>query len=213
MTQKNIIIVGAGGFGKEVAHSLQSLDEFNVIGFADDTIDKDEKIIYHYYVKLSIDELINFNEELCIAIAISDPIARQQVYSKLSINARFSFPNIIAKGLNIDTSVTLGQGNIIMHGHLQTCNIKIGDFNFFNGGSGLGHDVIIGNFNTFGPRSFIAGNVRIGNYNFFALNSSVLAGITIGDKVRLLVSSTLFKNPKDNQNYYGSPATKFLTLS
>ena len=71
----------------------------------------------------------------------------------------------------------------------------------------------IGNFNTFGPRSFIAGNVSIGNYNFFALNSSVLAGITIGDKVRLLVSSTLFKNPKDNQNYYGSPATKFLTLS
>jgi FlaA1/EpsC-like NDP-sugar epimerase len=133
MNKKNIIIVGAGGFGKEVAHSLQSLEEFNILGFADDTIEKGEKIIYDYYVKLSIDELVNFNEELYLAIAISDPIARQQIYNKLSTNTFFSFPNIIAKDINIDSSVTLGQGNIIMHGTLMTCNILVGNFNFFNG--------------------------------------------------------------------------------
>ena len=203
---KNIIIVGAGGFGKEVAHSLQSLDEFNVIGFADDTIDKDEKIIYDYYVKFSIDELINFNEELCLAIAISDPIERQQVYFKLSINPCFSFPNIIAKGVNIDTSVTLGQGNIIMHGTLMTCNILVGNFNFFNGSSGIGHDVIIGNFNTFGPRTFIAGSVLIGNECNFMLNSMVLSKVKVPDRVRLLLSSTIFKSPKKSGNYFGSPA-------
>lgn len=208
MNKMNIIIVGAGGFGKEVAHCLQSLEDFNLIGFADDTIEKGVPVIYDYCSKYKIDELLNISNKVGIVLAISDPNSRKEIHAKIASNVFLSFPNIISKGINIDQTVTLGLGNVFMHGHLQTCDINIGNFNFFNGGSGLGHDVTIGDFNTFGPRSFVAGNVSIGNGNFFALNSSVLAGVTIGNNIRLLVNSTLFKNSKDNQSYYGSPATK-----
>lgn len=208
MNKMNIIIVGAGGFGKEVAHCLQSLEDFNLIGFADDTIERGEVVIYDYSIKYKIDELLNISYELGIVLAISDPNARKDVYKKISSNTLLSFPNIISRGINIDSTVNLGIGNIIMHGHLQTCNINIGNFNFFNGGSGLGHDVTIGNFNTFGPKSFIAGNVKIGECNFFALNSSVLAGLKIGDNNRFLVNATLFRSVKNNESYFGSPASK-----
>jgi sugar O-acyltransferase (sialic acid O-acetyltransferase NeuD family) len=202
----NVIIVGAGGFGKEVAHCLEALSDLNVIGFADDTIEIGSNVIYSYVVVCKVDDLLEISEEHGIVIAVAEPKARKDIYDRISKNAAFTFPNVISSSIAIDSSVILGIGNVFMHGHLQTCNIRIGNFNFFNGGSGIGHDVTIGNFNTFGPRCFIAGNVTIGNCNFFALNSSVLASVEVGSSIRLLLNSTLFKNAKDEKSYYGSPA-------
>jgi sugar O-acyltransferase (sialic acid O-acetyltransferase NeuD family) len=210
---QEIIIIGASGFGKEVAYHIKSINKikpsFKIIGFIDDnpTI-LDNEIIYGIKVVGNLNDLLSnrFNvKNICIAIANNS--SRVSIVEKLK-NRNFIFPNIIDPSVNFDSSNSIGFGNIIGHHVMLTCNISIGNFNILNGSSGFGHDVTIGDFNLFGPRTSISGCVKIGKLNTFNLNSSIIQNITIGNGNTLNLHSCLFKSIKDDGVYFGVPAMK-----
>lgn len=215
---KDIAIYGAGGLGREVASMLLKYKNhfnWNFIGFFDDSKVKDTNISDFnngsYKVLGGIVELNNWDSPLNIILAFGTPNSINLVRNKIS-NSNLKYPNIIDPNVNFLDSCTceLGMGNIICAGCSFTTNVKIGNFNLFNGEVVVGHDTKIGNYNVFMLRSNICGNVTIGDRNLFGMVSFVKQKLKVGCDVTISPLSAMLTNPRDGNTYIGNPARKFL---
>jgi sugar O-acyltransferase (sialic acid O-acetyltransferase NeuD family) len=208
-----LLIIGAGGFGKEVAYYCKSLNTsfgtYEVAGFIDDDPKKKGlEVIYGLKVIASSDEVLqnkNFYRDYQFCLAFAEVEARLKMAQKME-NEGFIFPNVIHSSVNIDSTVQLGRGNIFAHRAVTTCDIKIGSFNVVNGYSGFGHDVKVGDHNIFASGIAILGEVMIKDFNVFHTNTCVLPRITIGSRNTFNVGSVVMKNTGDGNKFWGSPA-------
>ena len=211
---KDIAIYGAGGFGKEVACLINRINQviptWNLVGFFDDNVSLRDQMISHYGKCIgNIDDLNDYKDELCVAIAIGNPNVAKLIVEKI-INPLISFPNLVhpTSKCTDEETFMIGIGNIIQGGCAFSCDVKIGDFNVLNGSIVLGHDVKIGNFNSFMPAVRVSGEVNMGDCNFFGVGSIILQQIKIGNSVRLGAGSVLMTKPKDGELYIGNPAKR-----
>lgn len=213
---RDIAIYGAGGFGREVACLIKKINEcidlqeeqWNLIGFFDDVLPVGSPNEYGKVLG-GIDALNTYEKELDIAIAIGSPNAVRTIASKIS-NPKVSFPNIVSPDIIFldGGSVEMGMGNIVCSRCLVSCNVKIGNFNIFNGYIPVGHDTLIGDYNVVMPSVNISGGVCIGDCNFFGVQSVVLQYVHIGNNVRVGANSVIMRHTKDNNLYMGNPAKK-----
>ena len=212
---KDIVIFGAGGLGREVACLIKRINaadcEWNLVGFYDDGIAVDTKNEYGSVLG-NAQDLLKYDKELAVAIAIGSPKTVKKIADILSVNSNLKYPNLISPDFNISDpdNYSMGYGNIIQRNCTISCNVKIGNFNILNTGTGLGHDAQLGNYNSFMPAVKISGEVTIGDCNFFGVGSIVLQQLTIGNEIRLGAGSVLMRKAKDGLLYMGNPAKKIV---
>lgn len=210
---KDIVIYGAGGFGREIACLLRLINErenqWNLIGFLDDN----ETIwgTYNEYgtVLGGADWLNQYTKELACAIAVGNPMAVQKIVGVIN-NPKVDFPNLYAPTVTFldEGSLKIGRGNILCYGCFISCNVKIGNFNLFNGNITIGHDANIGDYNVFMPASNISGGVMMGNSNFLGVQSVILQYIKVGNNTRIGANSVVMRKTKDGFLYMGNPAKR-----
>ncbi|MBS1541764.1 MAG: acetyltransferase [Bacteroidetes bacterium] len=205
---KDIVIYGAGGFGKETALLLKQINaakpSWHVIGFADDGIAAGEKVA-GLSVLGGLSFLQNFHTEIAVVIAIAEPSIRHTIYQQLQL-PRLSFPSIIHPGVFVDEETTVGEGSIICAGVQMTNHIKLGRFSLVNLLCTLGHDCQIGDFSSLMPSVNISGCVTIGQRCFVGVGASVLQGLTIGHDCRIGAGAVVTKSFSDNKKIIGMPA-------
>ena len=212
---KRIAIYGAGGLGREVAGGIQRINnagrqQWEIVGFFDDNIAVGTQVSHYGKVLGGINELNAYGEPLALAIAVGAPMTRKKIHERIS-NPNISFPNLIAPSFRILDRQTfdIGEGNIIQDNCSVTCDVKLGNFNVFNGSNAMGHDVVVGDFNVLMPGVRLSGEVTVGNCNLLGVDSVVLQRVKIGDKVTLGAGSVMMTKPRDGFTYIGIPAKKF----
>lgn len=208
---KKIAIIGAGGFGREVACLINAINEKNeewdFIGFFDDV--KDIGYENEYGKVLGrIKDLNSYPESLAVVIAIAKPSAIE-VIAKSITSPNIYFPNLIAPNVIFfdKNNISLGRGNIISFGCSISCNVHIGNFNILNCCILVGHDTKIGDYNAIMPSTNISGNVTMGERNFLGVSSVILEKLTIGNDTTIGANSLIFRNTKDKNTYIGNPAS------
>lgn len=210
---KDLAIYGAGGFGKEVFCIVRKINEhkpqWNVLGFFDDGREKGSAVGHYGYVLGGMDDLNAWQGELAVVVAVGSSKNLLSITNRIQ-NPRICFPNIIhPEAVFADwQSITMGQGNVVQRASAFSCDVSIGDFNVFNGGTVVGHDVTIGSHNILMPSVRLSGGVTIGNANFFGIASIVIQELTVGNHVMLSAGSVLLTKPKDGFLYLGNPARK-----
>lgn len=210
---KNVVIYGAGGFGKEIACLLKQInevsEEWNLLGYIDDCLPIGTENRYGKVIG-TMDTLCNWSEgELNVVVSIASPNVLNKIKETIH-NPLIVFPNILAPNVNVfdEDAVKMGKGNIFFFGCRISCDVEIGDFNICVGLNSFGHDVKVGNCNVFSPSVRLSGCVTVGNLNFFGVGSVVLQGVKIGNNIRLGAESVLMTKPKDGNLYMGNPARK-----
>ena len=191
---ENLVIVGNGGFAKEVEWFIERINSikptWNFLGF----IDKEkstEKVI-------GDDEfLCDYNERINVVIAIANPIVRRKLVDKYKNNNQVIFPNIIDPDVIISNKVTIGEGNIICPGTIITVGIEIGDYNIITANCTVGHDAKICDYVTLFTNVSIAGNTVIGNNAYIGTGAQVLQGIKIGDDCVISAGTVVRKSLRD----------------
>ena len=200
--KKNIVIIGAGGFGREVYYLLDK-HIYNCVGFID--FDKTEKLPAQIIGRESeMDRLINnFKISDCI-IAVGDQEKRKIIYNKIK-NFPLEFPTIIDSSARC-LSEHFKKGTIIYPSVVVMNDSKIGEFSLLNSGVTIGHDVNIGNYCNINPGSSLAGKITIGDGSFVGIGTSIKEEIIIGKNVTIGAGSVVINNVKDNETVYGVPA-------
>jgi sugar O-acyltransferase (sialic acid O-acetyltransferase NeuD family) len=207
---KKLAIYGAGGFGREIACLVNSINQvqmqWELTGFIDDGLpvghsNKFGKVLGN------VDYLNNYPNEIAVVISVASPEILQKLTEKIT-NQKVSYPNLIAPDVKFHDpdSFSMGKGNVLFSGSRFSCNVSIGSFNLFNSLSSLGHDVKLGNFNSVGPAVRISGDAIVGNNNFFGVQSIILQGVRIGNNTRIGAASVVIRHTADHCLYFGNPA-------
>ena len=206
---ENIVIIGAGGFGREVKMLIDQINEgslqYNLLGFYDDSVQKGTEV-FGLEVLGSIEELNQVTKPTAISIAIGSPKVKKDIKDKLS-NPMLSFPRLIHPSVVLGIpSETIGIGAIICAGTIITVNITIGEFVILNLGCTVGHDTVIGNYCSFMPQSNIAGEVILGEAVYVGMGVGIINQVTVGNNVTLGAGSVVVKNISSNCLAVGIPA-------
>lgn len=206
---KNIAIIGAGGFGREVKTIIDSINKvmpsYKFVGFYDDGFEKGV-IVNGHPVLGGIEDINALNENCSIVIAIGDPKTKASLFAKIK-NAKIDYPNIIdPKVLISDDYVEIGQGNIICAGTIITCNIIIKDFVILNLMCTVGHDTTISSFSSFMPSVNISGEVLIHEKVYVGTGAKIINQLEIGQNTIVGAGAVVSKSLPENCTAVGIPA-------
>jgi sugar O-acyltransferase (sialic acid O-acetyltransferase NeuD family) len=182
---KKLVIIGAGGFGKQTSEIIKRLkshgEEIQLIGFLDSNKDLHNEKINAIPVLGDIDWInsVKSRESYYFVCSIAEPITRKRVVKKAIelgyIPYSLTDPSVI-QGFDVE----IGKGSIICPGVILTSNIHIGSYVIINRLCSIGHDVNISEFCTINPLSAIGGHVNISKNVLIGAHSSVLQNLSIG---------------------------------
>ncbi len=185
---EDLIIIGAGGFGREVSLLVEDINEaqikgpcWNLLGFIDDDSSKWGKKMRGYKVLGGSSIAAEMPDNTCYICAIGDPVAKlRAVNSEYFVKKHFV--NLVHPDVALSAEVKMGCGVIINKGAILTIAIHLGNHVAINPGCGIGHDAVIDDYSTLFWRVNVSGNVKIGQECLIGTGATILQGLSLGDK-------------------------------
>lgn len=210
---KDIVIIGAGGFGKEVAWLIEQINKksptWNLVGFVDDQIEV-ETIVNGYPVLGDIDYLND--KAYNLVCSISHPQTRYKIVSNLESTDN-NFVTLIHPDINLSSTVSIGEGSIICEGTRFTVNISIGKHVIIYHNSVICHDSSVGDYTSILPSVNISGNVIIKGFNLVGTGSQIVQNLKIGQDSIIGAGAVVINNINPFEVHAGVPAKMLKKLS
>lgn len=207
---KKIIIVGAGGMGREVLQWIKDINKsahtWDVLGFIDDNEHALDNIECDYSIIGKVSEW-NVKADEYFAIAIADPKIKKHVVESLKTR-NASFATIIHPRARIGEFNRIGEGAVIYPDASLSVNIHIGDFITLLP-SAIGHDAVIGNYCSVMGKCSINGGAHIGDNVYLGCGCAVAPQKRIADDVYAASGSIIMTNIKKGRRVMGNPARRY----
>ena len=207
---KKLYIIGAGGFGREVAWLVERINsvnkEWELIGFIDDNVLTHGTLQNGYNVLGGCDYFKLTQEECHVICCIGSAKIRKAVIEKLRKYPNVKFATLIDPGALISDFVEIGEGSIICAGTIATVNISIGNHVIINLDCTIGHDAILKDFVTIYPSVNVSGNVLVGECVELGTGTQIIQGKLIGDGTIVGAGAVVTKDLPDNCTAVGAPA-------
>lgn len=207
---KDIIIIGGGGFAKEVVWLANDCNR-KVRGVLDDNEQTHGTYIQGAKILGDIDTWDEYSDCEFI-IAIGSPRTRFKVYEKILKQGKPFFTSLVHPSVRYSNTVEIGEGVIICAGTILTVDVKIGDHNIFNLNVTVGHECEFSNFVTIAPMVAISGNVLIHKYAEIGTGAVIRQGLEVGTGAMLGMGGVLTKTVPDFTIFAGNPAKKLKEL-
>lgn len=182
---KDLVIIGAGNFGRETAQVIKDINEekkeWNLLGYIDETPEKQGIVLNNNPVLGDFEWLKkNRDKNIWAVCAIGKPRDKRRLVNK-ALQYNVSFANLIHPGVIRNEFIELGWGNIVCAGTFLSVNIKIGNHVAINPGCGIGHDAVIGDYATLYWNVTLSGNVTIHEGCEIGSKSVVIQQRTVGE--------------------------------
>lgn len=206
--QKNIIIYGNGDFAKLMLYYFNSDTQYNVVAFCADSKYLTDDIFCGLPI-VSFDE-IEFKYsptkfQAFVAAGYSDMRARKKMYENIKVKG-YSCINYISSKAIIDSSIQIGENNIILQNSVISPHVKIGNNNIVWSSCNICHDVNICSNSFIASQSLIGGFSIIKDNCFIGFNSTIIQNITLEDETLVGAKALILKNTQRYTKYLGSPA-------
>ena len=197
---KDIVIIGAGGIGREVAWIIEEINEvnptWNVIGFVDENIEMHNKVLNEYKVLGNLEALDKLEIKPYVVVAIANCSVKKDIVTRLE--NKFNFATIVYPSVRVSKYVEVGQGSIIYPGVILTVNTKIGNHVIISGNCGIGHDTVIGDYSSILWGSCFSGYDIIGENSFIGVGTNIIQGINMGSGIIVQAGTVVMKDILDN---------------
>lgn len=202
----NIVIVGAGGFGREVyLWSKDSLpkNQYTIKGFLDDN----PNILDNYKLEVGIIGNLNDYEiqnQDRFLFAIGDIDIKKQLIIKLKERGA-KFISLIHPTAIVVNTAKIGEGVIISPFCLVSDYAQLDDFVMVNGYATCGHDVKIGKYCILSPYVALNGFVILEDEVFLGTHSTVIAYKKVGYQSKVSANSVVMRDVPPNRMVFGVP--------
>lgn len=208
---KKLIVIGAGGYAREVAYTaVQS--GFEVLGFLDDDQSKHGKKISDFTCLGSINMAPQFSD-VQFVVGIGGPRIRKKIVSNLSGFSGLQFATIIhPSAVVLNKNVKIGAGTIVSPGVVLTTDIQIGSHCILNINIAIGHDTVVEDFVTLNPHAMICGNCSIESGAEIGVGATLIQGMTLGTGAMIGAGGVVTRSIEPNSLAVGVPAKVIKTL-
>jgi len=207
---KNLIIIGARGFGREVYDLATQCSGFNIEyvikGFLDDKADALDGF-ENYPAILSSVEDYKIQEDDVFVCALGT-VKWKKYYAELIMAKGGSFINLIHPSTKLNTNAVVGTGLLVfMYANISNdCIIE--DFVTIQGYVGLGHDTKIRKWVHVSSYSFTGGFVVLEEESTLNTRATVLPHVIVRKGATVGAASLVIRNVKENTTVFGVPAKK-----
>lgn len=210
MAKTEILVFGAGGFGREVAAMLRFSalsEDFELLGFIDDALEPGT-VVNGLMILGDTEYLLKTEKPLAVAMGIGKPAVRRAVVEKLLSNRKLQWPNLLhpMARLHDKESIVMGRGNIVCDGNIITTNVSLGNFNIINLCCTLGHDSWLGDYCSLMPTVNVSGGAILEDEVYVGTGAKLIKATTLGKGCTVGAGAVVNKDVSPGIMVKGVPA-------
>jgi sugar O-acyltransferase (sialic acid O-acetyltransferase NeuD family) len=205
-----LVIVGAGGFGREVLawarQSVQFEREWTIKGFIDDNVDALAGRNSPGVMLGTLRDHAPASDEVFIC-AIGTPALKRRC-TELLVRRGAKFAQVIHRTALVGDGVTLEDGVILCPYTVVSANNRLGRGVAVNLHSTIDHDARVDDWSQVNCHCDITGGVRIGREVFVGSSVTIVPGVTIGDGAYLGIGAVVLRDVEPGAKVFGVPARR-----
>lgn len=206
---KEIAIIGAGGFGREVKMLIDQINsvgnKYQFIGYYDDGKEKGT-LINGFPVLGKVADLNNVSEEIAVALALGNPVYKKDVVALIN-NSKITYETLIHPSVLIgNDAVSIGKGTVICSGNIITCNIMIKDYVTINLACTIGHDTVLESYVSLMPAVNVSGEVVVEEAVYVGTGAKIINQVSVGKNTTIGAGAVVSKSLPENCTAVGIPA-------
>lgn len=208
---RNLLILGAGGFAREVAAMVNNINQAQpgswiTIGYLERGTDRRGKSIEGVTV-LNHDDLGQYSSDIYAVAAIGNPKLREIAVKDAEKNG-FKYATLIHPSVILSNpqAIRIGTGSIVCAGCIITTEVTIGSHVIINLDCSIGHDAILEDYVTLSPGCHISGVNAIRRNAFLGTGAVTIEHCEIGARAIIGAGATVVGNIPEDVTAVGVPA-------
>lgn len=209
---KNLIIVGAGGFGREIYNLAIDCQVnnagFRIIGFLDDNSAALDGFDSFKPVIGSIADYTIQKDDVFV-VSIGNVQIKKKVTNQI-IDKGGEFYTLIHPSASIAPDAKVGKGCVIMHHAFLGSKSTCGDYVLVQLSAVVGHDVTIGHNCRIDCHVVLVGGIVLKDDVTIHTSAVINQKVTVGKGANVAACSFVIRNVKENTTVFGNPARKLL---
>jgi sugar O-acyltransferase (sialic acid O-acetyltransferase NeuD family) len=167
-------VIGSGGHGKVVVHSLQRMG-CNVVAVYDDNEPRWGESLLQAPVIGPIERIADA-PRMPTVIAIGDNASRRRLAQLLAVE----WFTVIDPQAIVAPDVSIGPGSVILPGAIVQVGSRLGNHVIVNNGASIDHDCTLGDYVHAAPGVHLAGNVTIDEGAFLGTGAIAIPTMQVG---------------------------------
>ncbi|MCX6917995.1 MAG: acetyltransferase [Verrucomicrobia bacterium] len=204
---KKLLIVGAGGFGRELyVWASQHPDcgqAWELEGFLDDNSQALQSFGSFAHVRPLTGHVVDPDKLYLCGLGLP-PVKEKLLQPLLAAGANFL--TFIHPRALVGGRVKLGHGVVLCPGAIASADIVLGDFVMLNLHTTVGHDASIGAWSTLSAHCDVTGRVQVADRVFMGSRVSIIPGQSIGSGATLGAGAVVIKDVPAGVTVVGNPA-------
>jgi acetyltransferase EpsM len=190
---KRILLIGGGGFAKEV-DEVATLCGHEIVGYVGDV----GTALQRPHLG-AVDDILLLRDKYDAIFIAFGAIDRKTTERRGDVAARLSQMGVASIALISPSAVVsrgamVEDGAFVAHGVVISVDAKIGSHAILNSNAIIGHDAEIGANVTIAPGAFIGGNAKVGGNSLIGPGALVLEGRQIGEGVVVGLGATVVRD-------------------
>lgn len=207
---KELIILGAGGMGRQVFHFAKSCSGFNeeyvIKGFLDDNPNAMSGFAGYPPVIGTVDGYMPQSDDIFFN-SIGDVSSKKKCIQKI-LDKGGEFITLIHPQAGISPDVRIGKGCMIASHVGIGVETEIGDFCLIQNKATIGHDVKIGNFVRVDCNVVLIAGVTVEDDVCIHTSAVINHNVRLGKESTIGALSFVIRNVKPGSTVFGNPAKK-----
>lgn len=208
-----IVVVGAGGFGREVLELIDAINavhmaSWEIIGVADDgpsEVNLNRLATFNVPYLGTVDRVLGESTAYRYVLAIGSPGVRRVLAAKFDA-ALWRPATLIHPDSTVGREVSLGEGTIICAGARVTTNVRTGRHVHVDANATVGHDTTLGEFVRLNPGSSVSGDCHVGDGSLVGVAASIINQRVLGENVVVGAGACVVTDVEAGRTVTGVPA-------
>ncbi|MGP8246938.1 MAG: acetyltransferase [Bryobacteraceae bacterium] len=205
---KRLLIIGAGGFGREVLHWALDTEASSPGWRVGGLLDSNPTALDRFGIPYAVigDPAsyapAQFDVFVC---ALGDPV-RKLTLSRALVARGARFVTLVHPTAVVGERNQIGDGCILCPHSVVTTDATLGQFVTLNLGATVGHDAILGDGCILNPHADVNGNVHVGEGVLMGTQAVALPGVQIGDYAKVGAGAVVVSSVAAGTTVVGVPA-------